>query len=150
MLIPGRPEVQLALPIFCGDTIYTRIVHQPQGGRIAALLTQVHLFAPKMHTLDHIHKKVDNMAAQVWSNRGSIIFEMAVGTTLQDLALLTLTHKICSSVQRISISDNNMADPASRLTHLTKKIFLKHLHSPYRRSLVNCSPFYHANGTDNS
>ena len=103
----------------------------PTGGvttndlEIAALLTQVHIFAPKIHTLVHIHRDVDNTAAQRWEKGGSIIFEMAVIPTLQDLAMLTQTHSIYSSFQRIASSDNKMADSTSMLTHLTQNILLQ-------------------------
>ena len=50
----------------------------------------------------------------------------AVGPILQDLALLTHTHKIHSSVQRISGMDNKMSNAASKITHLTDKILFCH------------------------
>ena len=93
---------------------------------ITALLAQVLLFSPKMNTLAHIRKAVDKMAAQGWANRGSVSSATAVGPILPALALLTRTHKIYSSVQRIAAKDNKMADAASILTHLTKKMFLCH------------------------
>ena len=109
---------------------------------LAILLTQVIIFAPNMDTLAHTRTAVDNTEAKRWSNRRSVISATAVGTILRYLALLTQNHKIYSSVQRISGTDNNMADAASRLTHLTNKILFATSPSPFHReSLGGFSPF---------
>ena len=93
---------------------------------LSALFGQVQLFTPKMAPLAHIRTTVDNTAAQGWDNRGSVSSATAVGPILRDLALLKRTHKIYSSVKRIAGVDNNMDDAASRLTHLTDNMFLRH------------------------
>ena len=79
-----------------------------------------------MDTLAHIRTAVDNTAVQGWANHGSVSTATAVGPILRDLALLTRTCKIHSSVRRISGTENKMADAASRLTHLTDNMFLLH------------------------
>ena len=89
---------------------------------LAALFIQVNKFAPKMGTLAHICTSVDNTTEQGWSNRGSVRLVTAVGLILRNLALLTSTNKIYSSVQRIAFTNNNMDDAASRLTHITNKM----------------------------
>ena len=93
---------------------------------LTALFAQVQLFAPNVYTLSHIRTAVDNISAQVWANRRSVSTAIAVDPILRDLALLTRIHKIHSSMRRISGTDNKMTDAASRLTHLTDKIFLRH------------------------
>ena len=91
---------------------------------LATLLAQVHIFAPKMHTLAHIITVVYNTAAQEWANCGSVSLEATNSHILWDLTLLTRTHKIYCSSQRIAGANNNMANAASRLTHLTYNMFL--------------------------
>ena len=93
---------------------------------LPALLTQVQLFPPNMYTLAHTRTAVDNTEVQVWYNRGSVSSAIVVSPIIRYLALLKRTHKIYSSVHRITSADNKMADAASRLTHLTDKIFLQH------------------------
>ena len=61
---------------------------------IAALLTQVQIFAPNMDTLAHIQTAVDNTEAQGRDNHGSVRLAMAVGSILRDLALMTSMHNI--------------------------------------------------------
>ena len=62
--------------------------------KLAALLGQVQLFAHKMAPLAHIRTAVD----KGWDNQGSVSSATSVGPILRDLALLTRTHKIYSSV----------------------------------------------------
>ena len=93
---------------------------------LATLFVQVHIFTPTIDTLAHIRTAVDNTAVQGWANRGGFSTVTAVGPILRDLALLTRTHKIHSSVRRIAGRDNKMADATSRLTHITDKMFLCH------------------------
>ena len=93
---------------------------------ILALLTQIHLFAPKMQHLAHIHTTVDNADGKGWYNRGSNSLAMAVGPILWDLNLLTRGIQIYASVGRIKGAYNTMADAASRLTYLTNRMFLRH------------------------
>ena len=40
---------------------------------LAAYVVHLHLFAPNMAHLGHIHILVNNMAAEGWAQRGSII-----------------------------------------------------------------------------
>ena len=91
---------------------------------LSALLVQVQLFSPKMDTSAHIHISVNKTEAQGWSNHRSVRSATAVGPIFQDLSLMMIMHKIYSSVQRISGTDNKMTDVYSRLTHLTDKMFL--------------------------
>ena len=93
---------------------------------LAALLTQVHLSSPNMYTFSHICTSVDNTTAQVWANCGSIRSVMAVGPIIRYLALLTRNHNIYAPVQQIDDTNSKMASSASRLTHLTNKMFLHH------------------------
>ena len=103
---------------------------------LAALFAQVQIFDPAMDTLAQIHTSMDNTDTHGWANCGSVSTLTAVGPILRDLALLTRTLKIHSSVRRIAGTDNKMADAASRLTYLTDKIFLCHfaLTIPQRKS----------------
>ena len=89
-----------------------------------------------MDTLAHILTAMENTAAQGWSNQGSVSLETAVSPILRDLALLTHNPKIYSSVQRISGMDNNMADDASRLTHLTDNMFLCHFDLTFPQKIL--------------
>ena len=93
---------------------------------LEALLDQTHLFAPKMQPLAHICTEVDNMATQVWSNRGGVRSSMAVGPILRDLALLIWGRQIYVYVGRIRGEDNMMADDELILTHLPDRNFLCH------------------------
>ena len=70
---------------------------------------------------------MNNTAVQGWSNRGSFRLPMAVGTILKDLVLMTRNYHIYSYVQKIKGTDNTTPDAASRLTHLSDRMFLKHL-----------------------
>ena len=103
---------------------------------LATLLAQVLIFDPKMNTLTYIRTAVYNMEAQGLAKYGSVRLATAVSPILRDLALLTRTHKIYSSVHRISRSDNKMTNAASRLKHQTNKMFLRHfvLTSPHKNT----------------
>ena len=79
-----------------------------------------------METLAYIYTDVDNIASQGWYNRRSVRSSTAVGIILQDLDFLTRTHNIYSSGQKIAGANNKITDAASRLTHLTNKMFLQH------------------------
>ena len=94
--------------------------------KIATLFSQVHIFASAMDTLIHICKSVVTIAAQGWAFRGSVSTETVVGPILRDLALLSRTYKIHSSVLRIAGTDNKMANAASCIIHLTNKMYLRH------------------------
>ena len=93
---------------------------------LAALLEQVYIFAQNIHTLAHIRTAVDKTAVQGCYKRGSVSSPTAVGPILWDLSFLTRTHQIYSSVWQIKFNDNTMTDAASRLTHITDKMFLQH------------------------
>ena len=93
---------------------------------LAALLAQIYIFAPKIQPLAQIFTAVDNMEAQGWPNRGSIRSTMAVGTILRDLTFLTWGQHIYASVSNIKGAYNTMANAASRLTHLTNQMLLRH------------------------
>ena len=68
---------------------------------LAYLLVQVHLPPSKINPLAHIHTSVDNMTKQGSSNRGSVRLDTSVVPILQELAFLTWTHQIYSSVRQI-------------------------------------------------
>ena len=93
---------------------------------LSALLVQVHIFSPKIHTLSHIYTAVDNTVAQGWTKYGSVSSATVIGPILRDIALMTRTHNIYSSARSITGAKNTMADATSRLIHLPDKMFLQH------------------------
>ena len=105
--------------------------------KIGALLMQILLFAPRMASLAHIHTYIDNTAAQVWAKRGSVSTASSVGPILQELQLAARRQHIHASVGRVLGEDNNMADAASRITHLLDRQFI----SPFRTHFPNSKPW---------
>ena len=93
---------------------------------LGALLMQLLLFAPRISPLAHIHAHVDNTASQGWSNRVRVNTASAVGIIMQDIFFVARIQHIHASVGRVPVEENNMADTASRLTHLTNRKFLSH------------------------
>ena len=92
-------------------------------------------FAPRMAPLAHIHTYVNNTVAQVWANRGSFSTASSVGPILWELYLATRRKHIHTSIGCVPGEDNNMADAASRLTHLPDRKFISHFstHFPQRK-----------------
>ena len=93
---------------------------------MAALLAHIHIFVPRMQTMAHICTKVDNTTAQGWANKGSVIWDMAVGPILRDLALITHLKQIDASIGRMKVDNNKMDDATSRPTHVPYRIFFHH------------------------
>ena len=87
---------------------------------------QILLFAPRMTPLAHIHTYVNNTASQGWSNMGSVSIDSSVGPIMQELSLSDRRQHIHASVGHVPGEENNMADAASWLTHLTDRQFLSH------------------------
>ena len=127
---------------FSATTLVRLVLDTNPGGdvtindlELATPLAQVQIFAPVMETLDHIRTSMGNTAMQGWDKRESVRTAAVVGPILWDLALPIRTHKIHSSVRRISGTDNKMAGAASRLTPLTNNMFLCHFYLifPHRK-----------------
>ena len=124
--------VCLELPLFLGDARHSHLGNGPQGGHgnqqpgACCSTCASTYFPPNMHPLYHICTAVDNTVAQGCSNQGSVSSAKAVGPILRNLALLTHTHQIYSSFRRIKVVDNTMAEAASRLNHLTRRMYLQH------------------------
>ena len=93
---------------------------------MATLLAHIHIFVPRMQTMDHICTKEDNTTAQGWSNKGSIIWDMAVGPILRDLALITHIKQIYASIGRVKVDNNKMDDATLRFTYVPDRILLRH------------------------
>ena len=87
---------------------------------------QLLIFAPRMDPLVHIHMYIGNTASQGWSNMGSVSIDSSVGPIMQELSLSDRRQHIHASVGHVPGEDNNMADAASWLTHLTDRQFLSH------------------------
>ena len=102
--------------------------------KLGALLIHILFFSPRMVPLAHIHTYVDNMAAQVWDNRGSIIIASSVRPILQELHLAARWKIIHASVGRVLGEDNNIADATSRLTHLPDRQFIFHFRTHFPQS----------------
>ena len=77
---------------------------------LGALLMQILIFAPRMVPLSHIYTYVDNMAAHVWTNRGSVSTASSVGPILCDLSLAARRQHTHASIGRVPGEDNNMVD----------------------------------------
>ena len=92
---------------------------------------QILIFTPNMAPLAHIHMYVDNTAAQVWANRGSVSTASSVGPILRELSLASRQQHIHASVGRVPGEDNKMADATSRLTHLPDRQFIYHFRSQF-------------------
>ena len=73
---------------------------------LAAYLSNLNLFAPKMAPLEQIHTIVDNMAAEGWARRGRVNSSTAVGTLLQEAACIMRQAHIHRSVEKITGLDN--------------------------------------------
>ena len=101
---------------------------------IAALLLQILLFAPRMPPLMHIDTYVNEIAAQRWSNRGSVSTYSSVGPILRELALATMIQHIHTYVGRVPGEENKMADAAPRITHLLDRKFHSHFRSHFPQS----------------
>ena len=95
---------------------------------------QILLFAPGISPLAHIHMHVNNMAAQGWSNRGSVITAYSVRPILWEISLASRRQHTHASVGNVPVEYNNMADSASRLTHLTDRKFLSHFYTYFSKS----------------
>ena len=92
------------------------------------------LFTPRMDPLAHIHMYFDNTAAQGWSNRGSFRTASAVVPILRELSLEPSRQHIHASVGSVPGEDNNMADAASRLTHLPDRQSIYHFRTLFPHS----------------
>ena len=101
---------------------------------LGALLMQILIFTPRMDPLAHIHTYVNKTAAQGWANRGSFSTASSVVPILRELYLVARRQHIHASVGRVLGEDNNMADVASRLTHLPDRKFLSHLGTHFPQS----------------
>ena len=69
--------------------------------KLAAHITDLHLFAPCMAPLEHISTGVDNNAAESWACRGSVSTATAIGPLLREAAWITRLSKIHVSIKRI-------------------------------------------------
>ena len=95
------------------------------------------IFSPRMPSLAHIHMYVNKTVAQGWANRGSVSTASSVGPILRELSLAARRQHIHDSVGRVLGEDNNMADAASRITHLLDRQFI----SPFRTHFPNSKPW---------
>ena len=91
-----------------------------------------------MAPLAHIHTYVDNIAAQVWSNRVSVSTASSVRTMIRELALAARRQHIHDSVGRIPGEDTKITDAVSRLTQLPDRQFLSHSHSHFPQNKPWC------------
>ena len=122
----------------------------PKGGvtindlEIATLLVQVHLFAPKMHTLSHTCISVDDIAVQGWANIGSVSLATAVSPILRNLAFDMVTPYLLlrpadlrrrqhNGRRRLKIDTSNQQDLSSTFcTHLPAEKSLAAAHPSFR------------------
>ena len=91
-----------------------------------------------MAPLAHIHMYVDNIAAQVWSNRVSVSTASSVRTMMRELALAARRQHIYDSVGRILGENTKMTDAVLRLTQLPDRKFLSHSHSQFPQNKPWC------------
>ena len=101
---------------------------------------QLLLFAPRMEPLLHIHNYFINTAVQGWANRGSVIMASSVGPILQEIALTARRQHIQSSAGNVPGEDNEVADAASRINHLTEWQSLSHFRTHLPQSKPWCIP----------
>ena len=68
---------------------------------LGALLMQLLIFAPRIAPLAHIHIYVNNISAQEWANRGSVITVSSVGSILKDIAFASRRQHIHASIRHV-------------------------------------------------
>ena len=81
--------------------------------KLAAYITHLNLFAPRMAPLEHISAGVDNIAAESWARRGSVSTATAISPLLREAEWITRQAKIHASIKRIPRVENIEADAAS-------------------------------------
>ena len=80
---------------------------------LAAYISHMHLFAPRMAPLEHISTGVDNTTAEIWARRVSISTATAIFPLLREAAWITRQAKIHASIKRIPGVENIEADVES-------------------------------------
>ena len=98
---------------------------------LSAYIAHLHLFDPRMATLEHISTGVDNTAAESWARGGSVSTATAIGPLLREAAWITCQVKTHASIKRIPGVENIEADAASRLTHLPVHAFLESFNTSF-------------------
>ena len=92
---------------------------------LSAYIDQLHIFDPRMAPLELIATGVDNTAAEIWAQRGSVSTATAIGPLLRKATWITRQAKIHASITSIPGVENIEANAASRLIHLLVPEFLK-------------------------
>ena len=80
---------------------------------LAVYMAHLHLFDPRMATLENISTGVDNTATESWARRVSVSTATAIGPLLREAAWITLQAKIHAPIKRIPRVENIEADAAS-------------------------------------
>ena len=68
---------------------------------LAAYISHLHLFAPKMAPIEHISTGVDNTTAESWARQGSVSTATAIVPLLQKAAWIICQANIHASINRI-------------------------------------------------
>ena len=124
--------VFLVIRIFFRDAMQTRLLPIPSGGRhhqvfgssIPVILAPAFCI-PCGPSVPH-PKKIDDTAAQGWTNRGSVRSSAVVVSILSNLVILTLYKIMYTSTRQVKGWDNNMVNSVSQLIHLSDQNFLHH------------------------
>ena len=79
---------------------------------LAAYISHLHIFSPRMAPLEHIETGVDNTATESWARHGSVSNATAMGPLLRKAAWITRQAKIHASIICIPGVENIEADAA--------------------------------------